>query len=606
MPSNKHKTTTKNKSTTNSNNYGSNNARGNFNVIGSNNYTQIVTQVNDYKVDLLCIRGAHYWDIKLACKEGTRVPVIQDIRDWIFNEDTCRIYFLVGGIHSGKSAISHRIAETLDDEDQLRPAATIFLPLSPYLDLIDTPITARMVVNTIAVGLASHNLEIGRLMSENLRTSPLLGDGDTSATQVFRHLVVPSITGVTSNASMVIILDVLDQVYRPEEREELLLILTKYSARLPSNVRILVTTHPRNDVLEIIRNDRYAHQLISLYDEPGVGLADVTLRAASNLLTLRQHCTFTHAPEGFLKSALQDSTSSLAATSIVSMFLAHSSDEEFICLLDTARLGSKEIPGFGQPSHLYFLILWAIANYGMGDHITGELPLLAFLMEPRSANDKPYFSLVDVKFNGLRSGSVYSVIAPIPAGRNNVKPDAVYTPHPDIIESILVPPSQAVSPPGGYPARDRIAELCLQILCDELHSNPLSIDTTVSPKPASQGSKYKAQENISKPINYASRHVIGHITVAVGQSGLPRILELFQRFLREHVSHWLELLNHLEAFGRSTILDLEGLLQCLKGQPDSVQNRDELRELVSGAIESARRFSPPSHNPNATPVLAIS
>jgi hypothetical protein len=62
-------------------------------------------------------RHSSYGDA-VGCMEGTRVKILADLEDWASDDNSKKVYWMVGMAGIGKSSISHTLCEMLDRNEQ--------------------------------------------------------------------------------------------------------------------------------------------------------------------------------------------------------------------------------------------------------------------------------------------------------------------------------------------------------------------------------------------------------------------------------------------------------------------------------------------------------
>ncbi|KAL5512563.1 hypothetical protein ACEPAG_3216 [Sanghuangporus baumii] len=187
--------------------------------------------------------------VRTRCLEGTREDYVKQITSILFWEtettrrlDTAqRFVWLTGAAGAGKSTIALTIADICDARGS--PASYLFFERGKdeYMSAI------RSIAYKLASLHPSVRPHIVRAVKENANIS-----GSPLKTQ-FEKLVLEPIRTATNEFEcpiIIIIFDALDECGTSSQREDLVHLLMNGSAGLPTNVRILVTSRPENDILE--------------------------------------------------------------------------------------------------------------------------------------------------------------------------------------------------------------------------------------------------------------------------------------------------------------------------------------------------------------------
>ncbi|KIL55742.1 hypothetical protein M378DRAFT_90412 [Amanita muscaria Koide BX008] len=177
-----------------------------------------------------------------ACLEGTREEILHDVVDWMDNPDinAARILWLFGAAGTGKSAIAHTIARCMKDAGAL---ASCFCfekgDVKRYTKLF----------TTISRDLAGRDLRFKQALASIVARDPSITT-TVDIVQQWERLVMEPISVISGSivGRLVIVIDALDESGDDQSRKHILDTLTKKAAALPSNIRILLTSHPIHDI----------------------------------------------------------------------------------------------------------------------------------------------------------------------------------------------------------------------------------------------------------------------------------------------------------------------------------------------------------------------
>jgi hypothetical protein len=177
------------------------------------------------------------------CLPSTRQAVLREIIDWATDptrEENILWYHGLAG--SGKSTISTTIASTFRDLHRL--GAFIFFDRK-YPEMSHP----SKVIRALAYKLGLFDPRIGVAICAAIEDFP--GINDSSLEVQFTKLILEpltSITELTAEGPIVLVFDALDECGDPTDREALLNIFATKFSRLPSTIRVLITSRQLDDI----------------------------------------------------------------------------------------------------------------------------------------------------------------------------------------------------------------------------------------------------------------------------------------------------------------------------------------------------------------------
>ena len=182
------------------------------------------------------------------CLDGTRTEVLNEVVDWINNTDatTPRLFWLHGQAGRGKSAIAHTVALQARNLGMLG-SCFCFTRVAQHEEL------HTKLFPTVARDLADGDLRLRPFLAKAIANNQLLMDTADIAEQWERFIVEPlsRLQGsLTGNA--VVVIDGLDESGGEATRVSVLKALTACDAKLPANIRILLTSRPLVDIQEAL------------------------------------------------------------------------------------------------------------------------------------------------------------------------------------------------------------------------------------------------------------------------------------------------------------------------------------------------------------------
>jgi hypothetical protein len=224
----------------------------------------------------LQIAGRAGYQTEKKCLEGTRVEILDMLRDWCFNDgadEGARLALIVGQAGLGKSAIAHSLAHLCKEARRLG-AFFVFA----------NDCGSENLFRTVACRLADVDLSYASKLSEILS-----GDSDLATTpsisRQFNELLRKPLQSFDFVGPLVIILDALDEC--STGRQQVIQCLVEGINSLPSNICILVTSRPAEaKFLREQFDDDLRLRVIDLETMP-VAISDIQRFVSSQLCRLR-------------------------------------------------------------------------------------------------------------------------------------------------------------------------------------------------------------------------------------------------------------------------------------------------------------------------------
>ena len=185
------------------------------------------------------------------CLEGTRIDYLRTIMEWASFSDR-RVLWFHGLAGCGKSTLATSIANIFREQGRL--GAFVFFNRD-----VEERNQASNVVRTIAHQLGSFDTRIRTAMAEAIETIPNIAQLPLHL-QFLRLLVEPLSMLPTTDESIVIVLDALDECGNASSRAVLLALLAAECKRLPSFIRIFITSRTELNIRTAFTN--HAHILV--------------------------------------------------------------------------------------------------------------------------------------------------------------------------------------------------------------------------------------------------------------------------------------------------------------------------------------------------------
>jgi hypothetical protein len=476
--------------------------------------------------------GAGYNATK-QCLHGTRVEILDEIEQWAHSTEpnVPRVFWLNGAAGSGKSAIAHTIALRFHQRNELGS----FLCFDrTYL----AECRHEMVFSTMARDLANQYPGVKRSLANAIRERNWVKRTDIM--QQWENLLVKPSTHLPTDLPILLVIDALDESGNPQSRKHLLPILANRAIELPSNVRILLTSRPLDDILSALQNrvhivskaiDDIPESSITLdiksYISERLALVDDLFFDDNRLRLLVNHS------EGLFQWAfvacefIQGSTSSCRLSS---------PEQRFQQLINST---SGAAPSLDQ---LYNTILQEICPDDNEDDIQAfqsVMGLVLALYEPLSlgaltAMRKQFHSGFDVDINSVlkHMGSVLSGITnhlipirPLHSSFHDYLTDSKCSKKFSIDTSLY---------------RDDLAFAALQVMKAELQFNICSLESSYILNSNVPNLAEKIKQSISSPLSYSCQHWASHVQETSFNSAIATQV---RDFLDKNFLFWIEVLS---------------------------------------------------------------
>ena len=241
----------------------------------------------DFSLDSLVCAGRVGLNQEKQCLDGTRTQILNDVVDWMNNTDGTapRIFWLHGQAGKGKSAIAHTIALQAKNLGILG-SCFCFSRVRQHEGL------HTKLFPTIARGLADRDLRLRPLLAKVISSDHSLTDTADIMSQWEKLIVEPlSRLEGSSTGNVVVVIDALDESGTESTRKIVLKVLAACDAKLPENMRILLTSRPFMDIWEVLNTAQHVHarSLDDITVESTMG--DIRLYISHRLESLGDTCT---------------------------------------------------------------------------------------------------------------------------------------------------------------------------------------------------------------------------------------------------------------------------------------------------------------------------
>jgi len=223
---------------------------------------------------------------KQGCLGGTRVDLVQQLEDWLENEQGQRVFWLNGLAGTGKSTIAHTFAEITFAEGKLGAS---FFCSRDYEDRSNIQVIFPTLAYQLACQYPPFREKLLRFLkaSQGFKCGSLCSQLETLIIGPFQAMQTPTL----------IIIDALDECRDEEPASALLSVLSRYIDKIPL-VKFFITGRPEPRIrsgfrLELLRPHT---EVLRLHDiKPDVVDIDIKLFLKTKLADItrnRSGCSF--------------------------------------------------------------------------------------------------------------------------------------------------------------------------------------------------------------------------------------------------------------------------------------------------------------------------
>ncbi|KDR76535.1 hypothetical protein GALMADRAFT_449836 [Galerina marginata CBS 339.88] len=200
------------------------------------------------------------------CAPDTRVAIINDILDWVSNDDEfASIMWLYGPAGTGKSALAQTVAEICREHKRLvatfffsrtatnRSDGRILISTLAYQLMLAFPSTRRFIRGSVE-GDPTIFERANETQMEGLFVEPV-NQFSQSWLRVIYTLVNQSLGCITVHEPRLIVIDGLDECHDPRMQSDLLKTIGEATERLKLPLKFLISSRPESHILHVFNHD---------------------------------------------------------------------------------------------------------------------------------------------------------------------------------------------------------------------------------------------------------------------------------------------------------------------------------------------------------------
>ena len=487
---------------------------------------------------------SHEEEHNARCLPGTRVELLQQIKEWGDAYESEQVFWLCGRAGTGKSTISRTVARDLHNRDLL--AASFFFKRGE-----GDRCRANRLFTTLAAQLGHSMPSIRQSIVNALTRDPDVTSKALS--EQFKCLILEPLSAANDVPTdpPVVVIDALDEIDKEADVHTILSLLRQLGQTNPRiRLRLFVTSRPELPIrLGFSKMMKETYRDIALHEvAPPVIERDIALYLQHEFAAIRANHLEAH-PTLPLDWPGEDAVRTLVERA-VPLFIFAATTCRFIGSLKGNPRGRLEMMLKSESSSMklrqtYQPVLEQLLDQDEGsadgelaDHMTfiGSIVMLA---EPLSANS--ISRLLDTDRDDVRTrlGWLHSVLS-VPKD-----PDAPVRPFHLSFREFLVDPSEHGK--SHFWVNEKSTHESLAARCIELLSSPglLKQDICGLDAPGTRRAKvseYNVQAAIPAEVAYACRYWVHHVQHS-GQHPVDN--GSIHKFLQTHFLHWIEALSWL-------------------------------------------------------------
>ncbi|KIM38372.1 hypothetical protein M413DRAFT_420490 [Hebeloma cylindrosporum] len=524
--------------------------------------------------------GAGYNTTK-QCLVGTRIEILDEIEQWAHSTEpnVPPVFWINGAAGTGKSAIAHTLALRFHQRNEL----------GSFLSFDRTYLAERRhekVFSTVARDLASHNPGVRRPLAAVIRERNWL-KRTADIIQQWESLVITPSAHLPTDHPILLVIDALDESGDIQSRKHLLSILAHRAVELPSNVRILLTSRPLDDILQALQSS--IHVISKVIDDLPKSSINRDIRSyISARLTQVNGFVFddnrlqilVNHSEGLFQWAF------VACEFIQGSGRLFSPEKRYHKLTNPSNTASLT-----KLDMLYDTILQEVCP----DNDEDDMQVFCSVMGQILASFEPLpldaLTVIRAQFpsRAVDADDVYSVLKHMGSVLSGITNHSIpirplhssfrdYLTDPRRSRNFYIDISQHSSD---------LAFAMLQIMDTGLHFNISSLENSYLLNSEVFNLAQKVEQSISTPLSYSCRHWASHVQATPFDS---KIATQVRKFLNQQFLYWMEVLSlvksvHIVAHSMSLIINWINV--CYKDILDFAVDAQKFVGVFGGVISQS-------------------
>jgi hypothetical protein len=467
--------------------------------------------------------------------EGTRVQILAELEEWVFDNAAPKVCWLNGMAGTGKSSIAHTLSKMLDEKHML--GASFFCSRSASQEVRN----ASLVIPTIAYELSQSSPLLRSTIGQAIEDKPDVALFHTLSMQ-FRLLLVKPIMhalGASVKAYKTVVIDALDECTKLGTVERLIEAIVECAPDIP--LKFLICSRDTADIRNALHNNPvHPPKILSLHNvDRAVVQEDIKTYLQNSLSSIAQ----------------RSSQSSSWPPSDELDILLKRSDRLFIYAATTVRYIGKGVDFKNRLTHI--IRLPSKKQTEAIDVLYNDIMVQAFHCELESY-EEPLIRQMLAAVVFLQVPLSLDVIASLLNMDRSLVPNflepflpVIHVPavgpvsifHASFRDFIVEPSRCEKHSLDIFDGHRMLAIKCLQCLNQSLKHNICNLDINVKYSPSD--APIAIPDSLRYSCVYWASHLAHALERAPTHGSLNEVQDLLSVFVDKHLLHWFECLSAL-------------------------------------------------------------
>ncbi|KAF8753734.1 ribosomal large subunit assembly [Rhizoctonia solani] len=478
-----------------------------------------------------------------SCTEGTRVGVLDDLDNWVYNPTSRSVYWMNGMAGTGKTTIASTFCDRVEKRKLL--AASFFCTRSS-----SECRNVSRIIPTIAYQLARYSIPYRAALYKILGQNPDIGS--KNVLKQFEHLLKEPLQQVKGAMPehLVVVVDALDECDDHSAAVVVLDMLFRHATDVP--LKFLVTSRPEPEIYSKMSLNAQLREVIHLHEiEKSLVQEDIALYLKTELKSMSLSST------DIEQLVVRSGTLFIYAATLVRYILpGKQTTNPHKRLRSVLSMTPESTKKHAQIDALYTAVLQSALSEDEleadeAEDIRVVLRTVLFAQEPISVGTIAELANIDDP-----QRVVYALHPLRSVLHQSEQTGLVSTLHASFLDFMFSNQRSGAYFCDVVEHSQLLAQRCFSVMKEQLRFNICDLESSFVSDTQVHNMSARVQKNIPSTLAYACRYWASHLTLAPKSDVLFATLE---DFLSHRLLFWMEVLN----LRRETALGIEGLL---KGQ----------------------------------------
>ncbi|KAF8746895.1 WD40 repeat-like protein, partial [Rhizoctonia solani] len=501
-----------------------------------------------------------------SCTEGTRVGVLDDLDNWVYNPTSRSVYWMNGMAGTGKTTIASTFCDRVEKRKLL--AASFFCTRSS-----SECRNVSRIIPTIAYQLARYSIPYRSALYKILGQNPDIGS--KNVLKQFEHLLKEPLQQVKGAMPehLVVVVDALDECDDHSAAVVVLDMLFRHATDVP--LKFLITSRPEPEIYSKMSLNAQLREVIHLHEiEKSLVQEDIALYLKTELKSMSLSST------DIEQLVVRSGTLFIYAATLVRYILpGKQTTNPHKRLRSVLSMTPESTKKHAQIDALYTAVLQSALSEDEleadeAEDIRVVLRTVLFAQEPISVGTIAELANIDDP-----QRVVYALHPLRSVLHQSEQTGLVSTLHASFLDFMFSNQRSGAYFCDVVEHSQLLARRCFSVMKEQLKFNICDLESSFVSDTQVHNMSARVQKSIPSTLAYACRYWASHLTLAPKSDVLFATLE---DFLSHRLLFWIEVLN----LRRETALGIEGLL---KGQQWLIHVKCTLSELLL-LVEDARNL----------------